>query len=295
MTRPIRIQYPGAFYHIMTRGNERSNIFKATEDYQDFLLVFFNTIKRYNWDCYAYCLMPNHYHLLIKTNEANLSIGMRQLNGIYTQSFNVRNKRVGHLFQGRFKSILVEEELYKYRLIRYIALNPLRANIVQNLEEWRWNSCLEVLDKIEETGCVNKRDILLNFDQDKHKAKETFLDYLASKIEDQDKLNSPRGGIILGSDGFVEKIKEYFKIQERELEIPVRERLVHRQSLEELFLDKSVNRERRNDLIYKAHIDYGYSMSEIARAVNLHYTSISVIISNILKSDDNDKKRKPYN
>jgi putative transposase len=75
MFRPIRIQYPGAFYHIMTRGNERSNIFNSSEDYQDFLLVFFDTLKRYNWTCYAYCLMPNHYHLLIKTHEANLSLG----------------------------------------------------------------------------------------------------------------------------------------------------------------------------------------------------------------------------
>jgi putative transposase len=78
MARPIRIQYPGAFYHIMTRGNERSNIFSVSEDYKNFLLVFFDTIKRYNWTCYSYCLMPNHYHLLIKTNEANLSLGMRQ-------------------------------------------------------------------------------------------------------------------------------------------------------------------------------------------------------------------------
>ncbi len=276
MARPIRVQYPGAFYHIMTRGNERSNIFNVVEDYQDFLLVLFNTIKRYNWDCYAYCLMPNHYHLLIKTNEANLSIGMRQLNGSYTQNFNIRNKRVGHLFQGRFKSILVEEENYKYQLIRYIALNPLRSNIVDRIEDWRWNSCLEVMGKIAATGCVNKRETLSNFDQDENRAKGLFLDYLMSKTE-EDGLSSLKGGVVLGSAGFIEKIRGYLKLRESEREIPVKERLFCGPTLEELFTEGVTTREVRNRKIYEAHVGYGYLLSEVANYLGIHYTTISRI------------------
>ena len=208
MARPIRIQYPGALYHIITRGNERSNIFNAPEDYQNFLLVFFNTIKRYNWICYAYCLMPNHYHLLVKTNEANLSPGMRQLNGVYAQNFNIRNKRMGHLFHGRFKSILAEEENYKNELKR---------------------------------------------------------------------INDLKGGIILGSNGFVKKVKDYFKKQEKEIEIPVKERLVSRPSLEVLFKNKTISKDERNEAIYNARIYYGYLLSGVANYLNIHYTTISRI------------------
>lgn len=277
MARPIRIQYPGAFYHIMSRGSDRLNIFNDTLDYQDFLLVFFDTIKRYNWTCYAYCLMPNHYHLLIKTNEANLSLGMRQLNGVYTQNYNIRYKRIGHLFQGRFKSILVEEERYKYELIRYIALNPLRANTSQKIEDYKWNSVLEVLGLVDKTGCINTKEILSDFDEDEEKAKELLLEFLNYKSEKD--IEKPRGGVILGSNKFMEKIKEYFKIQEEELEIPVKERLACRPSLEELFKLGVKNIDERNSLICKIHVNYGYSLLEIGKYLGLHYSSISKIIN----------------
>ena len=275
MARPIRIQYPGAFYHIMSRGSDRLNIFNDTLDYQDFLLVFFDTINRYNWTCYAYCLMPNHYHLLIKTHEANLSLGMRQLNGVYTQNYNIRYKRIGHLFQGRFKSILVEEEKYKYELIRYIALNPLRANIAQKIEDWEWNSVLEILGKANKTGCINIKEILFNFDQDENKAKEIFLNFLSLKCEED--MEKPKGGIILGSDEFIDSIKEYFKDKEKEIEIPAKERLVARLSLIDIFGDKSMTKKERNRKIYEAHADYGYLLSELANYLKIHYTTISRI------------------
>ncbi len=284
MARPIRIQYPGAFYHIMTRGNERSNIFKGIEDYQNFLLVFFDVIKRYNWICYAYCLMPNHYHLLIKTNEANLSLGMRQLNGIYTQNFNIRYKRIGHLFHGRFKSILVEEENYKNELIRYIALNPIKSKLVDNIEDWRWNSCLEILGKTQKTGCINTKEILSYFDENEDKAKKIFIDYLKNKVENEEKINDLKGGIILGSNKFIEKIKDYFKKQEKETEIPAKERLISRPSLEEIFHKNITDKKERNKLIYKACMDYSYSLSEVGDFINLHYASVSRIF--------NEEKRK---
>ena len=109
MARPLRLEFPGAIYHITSRGNAREDIFVDDRDREVFLSVLTDTVDRYNWLCHAYCLMDNHYHLLIETPDPTLSLGMRQLNGVYTQAFNRMHHRVGHIFQGRYKSILVEK------------------------------------------------------------------------------------------------------------------------------------------------------------------------------------------
>ncbi len=127
MVRPLRIEFPGAVYHLTSRGNARNNIYLDDYDRQRFLKILANVIDRYNWLCHAFCLMDNHYHLLIETPDPNLSMGMRQLNGVYTQGFNRIHNRVGHVFQGRYKAILVEKDEHLLELCRYIVLNPLRA------------------------------------------------------------------------------------------------------------------------------------------------------------------------
>ena len=126
MARPLRLEFPGAIYHLTSRGNARHKVFFTDADRELFLNTLTRVVRRYDWVCHAYCLMANHYHLLVETPKANLSIGMRQLNGIYTQSFNRRHNRTGHLFQGRFKAILVERESHLLELCRYIVLNPTR-------------------------------------------------------------------------------------------------------------------------------------------------------------------------
>ncbi len=129
MVRPLRIEFPGAVYHLTSRGNARNNIYLDDYDRQRFLKILANVIDRYNWLCHAFCLMDNHYHLLIETPDPNLSMGMRQLNGVYTQGFNRIHNRVGHVFQGRYKAILVEKDEHLLELCRYIVLNPLRAGM----------------------------------------------------------------------------------------------------------------------------------------------------------------------
>lgn len=131
MARPLRIEIPGAIYHITSRGNAREPIFLDDGDYADFLNLLSLNLKRFNWILHAYCLMGNHYHLLIETPEGNLSRGMRQLNGTYTQWFNRKHNRVGHIFQGRYKAILVEKDSHLLELCRYVVLNPVRANMVK--------------------------------------------------------------------------------------------------------------------------------------------------------------------
>jgi len=140
MSRPLRIEYPGALYHLTARGNSRDDIFLNDEDRHCFLQLFGEEIVQQGWICYAYCLMDNHYHLLVETPEGNLVCGMRRLNGRYTQSFNHRHGHVGHVFQGRYKSILVEKDAYLLELSRYIALNPVRAGMVASPDSYAWSS-----------------------------------------------------------------------------------------------------------------------------------------------------------
>jgi len=127
MARPLRIEFPGAVYHVTSRGNARRKIYRDDEDREAFLATLAWVAERFGWRCHAYCLMDNHFHLLLETPQPNLSRGMRQLNGVYTQSFNRRHRKAGHLFQGRFKAILAEKDSYLLELARYIVLNPVRT------------------------------------------------------------------------------------------------------------------------------------------------------------------------
>src|SRR6266508_2494227 len=139
MARPLRIEYDGALYHATSRGNEGKRIFQDDTDRELFLHTLSRVNERFHWMCHAYCLMGNHYHLVIETPDGNLSKGMRQLNGVYTQAYNRRHHRVGHLFQGRFKGILVQKESHYLEVCRYVVLNPVRAKAVKQPREWPWN------------------------------------------------------------------------------------------------------------------------------------------------------------
>jgi len=131
MARPLRLEYAGALYHVTARGDRREDIFFLDEDRADFLSVLGEVCERFNWIVHAYCQMTNHYHLLLETVDGNLSRGMRrQLNGVYTQRLNRRHGLVGHLFQGRYKAVLVQKDAYLLELTRYVALNPVRARMV---------------------------------------------------------------------------------------------------------------------------------------------------------------------
>ena len=124
MARPIRIEFAGAFYHVTARGDRQEDIYLSDQDRIGFLSILEQVCNRFNWLVHAYCLMDNHYHLLVETPDSNLGKGMRQLNGVYTQTSNRTHGKVGHVFQGRYKAILVEKETYLLELARYIVLNP---------------------------------------------------------------------------------------------------------------------------------------------------------------------------
>src|SRR4030042_35639 len=140
MARPLRIEFPGALYHVTARGNARQDIFLDDDDRLLFCSVLERVVSRFHLLLHAYCLMNNHYHLLVETPEGNLSKGMRQINGVYTQQLNRRYNRVGHVLQGRYKAILVDKDNYLLELSRYVVLNPVRAGLVKQPSRWAWSS-----------------------------------------------------------------------------------------------------------------------------------------------------------
>ena len=140
MARPLRIEFPGAVYHVTSRGDRREAIFLDDLDRTTFLAVVAKALARLDAQVLAHCLMDNHYHLVLYTRQANLSLLMRHINGVYTQEFNRRHAKVGHVFQGRFKAILVDRDAYLLELCRYVELNPVRAGVVTNPGHWPWSS-----------------------------------------------------------------------------------------------------------------------------------------------------------
>ncbi len=183
MARPLRIEFPGAVYHVTSRGNARADIFEDDSDRELFLKILGQVVKRFNWLCHAYCLMGNHYHLLIETPEGNLSAGMRQLNGVYTQAFNRAHHRDGHVFKGRFKAVLVEKESHLLELCRYVVLNPVRAAMVKQPEEYRWSSYLPTVGKGATPALLTTGWLLANFSTSLPESRRRFRQFVKEGMQ----------------------------------------------------------------------------------------------------------------
>ena len=228
MARPLRIEYAGAFYHITARGNERKDIFKSRRDREQFLSYLASASERYQAIIHVYCLMSNHYHLLLETSAGNLSQIMRHINGAYTTYFNTKRRRAGHLFQGRYKAILVEADEYAQELSRYIHLNPVRAGITANPEEYPWSSYASYISgkNPPEWLC---RDMILSYYGKKLKdAQGRYREFVEAGREDQeDPLRETVASTILGSSAFVEAIREKVLAKRKtERDVPALRKLV---------------------------------------------------------------------
>jgi len=277
MARPLRVEFPGALYHVTSRGNAGQEVFLDDGDRLNFLDILAEVVERYRFICYAYCLMGNHYHLLLETPEANLSRGMRQLNGVYTQRFNRRHKRSGHLFQGRYKAILVEKDAYLLEVARYIVLNPVRAGLVRSPGRWRWSSYRATAGLEEPPQFLKVEWLLSQFDLRPERARRAYRRFVAQgkRITIWDEL---KGGVILGREKFVEELKPVLEGKRSLVEIPRKERLVHRPKLEELFAGVR-KKEERDERIYRAVVKYGYKLREVGEYLGLHYSTVSRIVS----------------
>ena len=265
MARPLRVEFSGAIYHLTSRGNARQKVFFIDADRELFLDTLSQVVSRYGWICYAYCLMANHYHLLVETPKANLSLGMRQLNGMYTQSFNRRHNRVGHLFQGRFKAILVEKESYLLELCRYIVLNPVRVKGKGEIGGWKWSSYRATAGLASVPEFLSTDWILEQFGKKRAKAQKQYRAFVREGLENRP-WEELKGQIYLGSEAFNarhspgnQELKSIPRVQLKAV----------KPSLERIFA-KSGKR-----AIVQAYKEHGYRLQEIAAHLGVHYATVS--------------------
>lgn len=279
MARPLRIQYPGAVYHITSRGNEKKAIYKDDQDRENFLRTLQHVNKRYHWICHAYCLMDNHYHLLIETPDGNLSLGMRQLNGVYTQFFNQRYRRGGHLFQGRYKAILIQKDTHLLEVCRYVVLNPVRAHLKKRAGDWKWSSYLATAGQAPAHPCLTKDWVLGQFSRARREAEQEYRQFVQAGIGKGTIWDELKGQAILGGEAFVKKLSDHLKRHQDIPDIPKSQRYVNRPRLEEIFTERVLqSKETRNKKIAEAVEQYGYTQREVADHLGLYFTSVSRLI-----------------
>ena len=279
MARPLRIQYEGALYHITSRGNAGARIFQTEGDRLEFLGVLTRVVSRFGWICHAYCLMSNHYHLLIETPQPNLSKGMQLLNGIYTQRFNRAAKRSGHVFQGRFKAILVEKESHLLELGRYIVLNPVRARLVRSARDWPWSSYRATAGQAEVSEFLTIDWILSQFGTKHASAMRAYRQFV-SQGRGVDVWEGLRSGSLLGSEQFAERMKPRLTEAPLDPNVLRRERDAARPSLVALFSDVADKR-KRAQRIHEAVREHHYTLQEVGDHLGLHFSTISVIAKRV--------------
>ena len=275
MSRPLRLEFAGALYHITSRGNGRNIIYFQDDDFELFLQILGDVCEHYNWVVHAYCLMSNHYHLLVETPDANLSKGMRQLNGVFTQSINRKHRRVGHLFQGRYKAILVDKDAYLLELCRYIILNPVRARMVNSPDEWLWSSWFCMVGHIESPPWLSTDALLLQFANNRQDAIKSYIDFVQCGVGKNVWVNLQHQ-VFLGDNEFVEKYQSMLDEQCGDLsEIPLKQRTATPKSL----LQYEREAKSKHEAIVKAYQSGGYTQKQIGVFFGLHYSQISRIVA----------------
>lgn len=270
MARPLRLEFPHAVYYVTSRGNARQKIVRGDEDRHAFLSALAHVVDRFGWYCHAYCLMNNQYHLLVETPQPNLSLGMRQLNGPYTQAFNRRHRRVGHLFQGRFKAILVEKDAYLLELCRYVVLNPVRAKLVKHPKQWIWSSYRATVGQVTVPEYLTVDWILENFARRARVAQQRYQAFVLEGIGAESPWDELQGQMYLGSEVFVARHQPNELLQE----FPRFQTLAYRPSVAELFAKRG-SRERH---IATAYRKYGYRLWEIGNHLGVHYSTVSRLL-----------------
>ena len=293
MARAWRIEYEGALYHILSRGNEKQDIVLTDDDRKLFLATAGEMAERFDIDLFAYVLMDNHYHLLLRTNRANLCKSMQWFGATYTKRFNLRHNRSGHLFQGRFKNMLVQNDAYLLQLSYYIHRNPLRAGMVKRLADYKWSSYRAYAYGQSHRNWLNKKVILSQFTHVKdqqHAYRDTIQKY--SK-EEQRVWEDLRHGIFIGTEKFVKKIKKRYLPDIPHAELPHQKQVIKNVNIEKVIskaagilnCDMNICRESarvskavktdRDLLIYIAWQSGVVTNQEIGKKFGLTYSAVS--------------------
>jgi REP element-mobilizing transposase RayT len=283
MGRPLRIEYPGAFYHVTSRGNEKKDVFRSQKDREKFLSYLESATERYGATVHVYCLMSNHYHLLLETPQGNLSQIMRHINGAYTNYFNAKRKRAGHLFQGRYKAILVEKDSHALELSRYIHLNPVRAGMVQMPEEHRWSSYQSYIGKVAQPDWLRSAEQLGYFQGTEQEKRETYRRFVEDAIGEEtiSPLAGAVGTAILGSHEFIAGIEERHLADKNDNpDIPEIKKVTCRWSVKEIVeavssTVKEESRLTRKLCIYMCHRYSGARLKEIGEVFGIGAAGVS--------------------
>lgn len=281
MARPLRIEFAGALYHVTSRGNAREAIYLTDEDRQQFLTLLENTVKRYDWYCHAYCLMGNHYHLLIETNTPALSKGMKYLNGTYTQYFNRQHQRVGHVFQGRFKAILVQKEAYLLELARYIVLNPVRAQMVRSAKDWPWSSYLATAGYTDNHPCLTTDWILAGFSEIKYEARQRYGDFVRAGLRQPSPWQQLKNQIYLGTDHFVHEMQGKIDPEQSLNDVPKKQKQAPVKSLA-YFSERYATRQ---ESMARAYLTGHYTFAEVGNHFGVSYATVSRAVKLVEKKE----------
>lgn len=265
MSRPLRVEFPGALYHVTSRGNGRRAIFLDDDDRTRFLQILARVRERFSWVCHAYCLLGNHYHLVVETPRANLARGMQQLGSAYAQTFNHRHGRTGHVLQGRYRAILVEKEQHLLEVARYVVLNPVRARLCRDAAEWNWSSYQATAGDAPAPPFLSVDWLLSQFGDDRELAQRRYRLFVRDVAPAR--LSSRAwGGLYLGTKRFVRDVAP--PVQDP-IEISRAQREPFQALLSELFADEQAR------ALVAAYREHGYRLREIAHHLGVHPSTAS--------------------
>ena len=276
MARPLRIEFEGALYHVMARGDAQADIFLDDEDRQAFVDNLDRVCGRFDWRVWAWCQMTNNYHLLVETLRPTLSKGMREVNGVYTQGFNYRHSRVGHVLQGRYKAVLVQQDTHLLELSRYVVLNPVQAGMTETAGDWPWSSYRAVMGKAPPPEWLAVDETLHLFHTMRGPARRAFARFVADGINAEDPFDQmPRAGF-MGSESFVETVLENFenkKFENKPLSAEIPKKLRPARSLAQIARAAT----DRDQAITEAYRTGAYTLTEIASHFGIHQSTASRI------------------
>jgi REP element-mobilizing transposase RayT len=269
------LEISGGVYHVTSRGDGGEDIYLSDVDRLTWLKVFADVCERFSWICYAWCQMTNHYHVLIETQEANLSNGMRQLNGVYTQKFNHAHAREGHVFQGRFNAILIEKESYLLEVARYVVLNPIRAQMVSRPEDWVWSSYMATCGQKVSPVWLQTDCLLGEFGQNRSHSIVKYVSFVQEGIHVSSVWQNLQSQIYLGTEEFVRNAQSQIVNNSLLTEIPHRQREMMVQTIAQ-FADQYP----RKEAMARAYLSKQHKMAEIARYFDVHYSTVSRAVRN---------------
>ena len=275
MARRPRLTFPGAIHHVMSRGNRKSKIFTNDADRLDFLELLSAARERFGVRWRSFVLMNTHYHLKVETPKGNISRAMAFVNGQYTQRWNRRHRTTGHVFEGRFKSPLIDDGHYARAVLRYIALNPVEGNYVRHAAHWPWSSHRALAGLVSPPEFLDVEWLRQTFDgrtlRECQRQYQEFIDHEELHLVDFG------DAFVVGSDEYLSNVRELIGATMHDMIVPRSYRALARPPLGPLFAHLREDLESRNRMIIRAQVVYGYKQPEIARALGLHPNTVSKI------------------